>query len=49
MNFKMQQMPLLLKQETLSLDLEAGGMFSSAENLVCDTVVLYLLGRKKSQ
>lgn len=42
-------MLLLLKQETLSLDLEAGGMLSSAENLVCDTVVLYLLGRKKRQ
>lgn len=47
MNFKMQQMPLLLKQEMLSL--EVGGEFSSVENLVCDTVVLCLLGRKKSQ
>lgn len=45
----MQQMPLLVKQEALSLDLEVGGEFSSAENLVCDTVVLCLLGRKKSQ
>lgn len=49
MNFKMQQMYLLLKQEMLSLDLEVGDEFSSAENLVCDTIVLCLLGRKKSQ
>lgn len=39
----------LLKQEILPLDLEMGGKFSSVGNFVCDTVVLCLLGRKKSQ